>query len=294
MLYTRDVDLFGVVRHVVGSGDAYHKGLSSSGFREFQSVCEHLPASWVMLDVGANIGATTLIAAPHLSAGTIYAIEASPIVFEALQQTLACNEISNALAYNFAASASDGAVAFHQNSAFGHIEAGAPADGIGLVEVPMKRLDTFVAEEQIQRVDFIKIDVEGFEQHVLDGLAETEARHRPLYFMEFNSWTLTAYGRINPLDFLERLIDAFQVVLSFDESGARIPLTKADAVLFLYKNMTSKNFVEDLLFTNDPTRLAHGPVRGDLKSSWVKRWRRALAQRRLSGMTPLTFDRLGA
>jgi len=46
--------------------------------------------------------------------------------------------------------------------------------------VPLGKLDDF----QLERVDFIKIDVEGFESKVLEGAAETIERCRPIMYIE--------------------------------------------------------------------------------------------------------------
>jgi FkbM family methyltransferase len=47
-------------------------------------------------------------------------------------------------------------------------------------EIPMRRLDDFAFDE----VDFIKVDVEGFELQVLEGARETLARCRPIVIVE--------------------------------------------------------------------------------------------------------------
>ena len=56
-----------------------------------------------------------------------------------------------------------------------------PAENFGAVQsdVETVRLDDFVRENNLQRVDFIKADIEGFERHMLAGAQETLARFAP-------------------------------------------------------------------------------------------------------------------
>lgn len=49
----------------------------------------------------------------------------------------------------------------------------------GMIRFPAKRLQTFIAEQQLTRVDAIKIDVEGGEEYIVPDLAETIERFRP-------------------------------------------------------------------------------------------------------------------
>lgn len=55
-------------------------------------------------------------------------------------------------------------------------------------------LDLFVAERGLARVDFVKMDVEGFEPDVLDGATETLRKFRPIVAFEVNERCLEARG----------------------------------------------------------------------------------------------------
>ena len=57
----------------------------------------------------------------------------------------------------------------------------------------------------LDRVDFIKIDVEGFEQDVLQGMPVTVNRFAPFIFIEFNSFALTQFRNVSPRSVLEYL-----------------------------------------------------------------------------------------
>jgi hypothetical protein len=60
--------------------------------------------------------------------------------------------------------------------------------------VQIKRMDDFIREENITSVDFIKIDVEGFEYNVLKGGEQTIKEFRPVLFVEVNDKNLEYQG----------------------------------------------------------------------------------------------------
>jgi hypothetical protein len=66
-------------------------------------------------------------------------------------------------------------VKFFEHFAYGYITTNPNAPTIPAITV-----DGFVEEHSLARVDFIKIDVEGFEKAVLEGATRTIARHSPI------------------------------------------------------------------------------------------------------------------
>jgi hypothetical protein len=61
---------------------------------------------------------------------------------------------------------------------------GSACTGHEALQVPLRSLDSLVDERRLDRLDLIKIDVEGHERQVLDGAAATLDRFRPVLVIE--------------------------------------------------------------------------------------------------------------
>jgi FkbM family methyltransferase len=140
-------------------------------------------AGAIVLDIGANIGAHTIPIAQLVgSGGVVVAFEPQPTLHKILCANLVLNSIPNVLTYAMALGDCEGeclipVLDYSQSNNFGGI-------GMDMVEegeaVPLSKLDAF----QLERVDFIKLDVEGFESKVLAGAIDTIARCRPIMYIE--------------------------------------------------------------------------------------------------------------
>lgn len=76
--------------------------------------------------------------------------------------------------------------------------------------VVVKTVDQFVGELDLLSVDLIKIDVEGFERQVLDGMQTTLSRFNPKVILEFNTFCLICQGRNDPYSLLEFIKSTFK------------------------------------------------------------------------------------
>ncbi len=146
----------------------------------------------VVVDVGANIGAFTLPVAKEVgAAGCVIAIEASPRVFPYLERNVILNELSNVRLVHCAAFNRDWqTVSFYETSIdrFGKGSLGAhfQADPIA---VAARTLDSILGEQQVERVDLIKLDVEGAEAVVFEGAEKLLTGDQPpIVVFEFCDW----------------------------------------------------------------------------------------------------------
>lgn len=135
--------------------------------------------SWTCVDVGANVGVNAIAMSRCASDGKVHAFEPVELTHSLLLRNIEHNEISNVTPYKFALGAEAGTATIWANRAeLGRAsitqagEAHSPdQDGSRQVggSVQVRPLDDWWDELQNPRIDFIKIDVEGFEQRVLAG-----------------------------------------------------------------------------------------------------------------------------
>jgi FkbM family methyltransferase len=134
----------------------------------------------VCIDVGANFGLHTLplsrLVGPR---GHVYAFEPAPASFSLLAHNLRRNGAVNVTAYREAAGegAGSGRLAFNpRNHGDNRLGAGAPA-AWARAEVPVVAIDERLADVAPGRIALVKIDVQGWECHVLRGMRATLARN---------------------------------------------------------------------------------------------------------------------
>jgi len=139
---------------------------------------DHLRPDDVVWDVGAHVGLYTVFAAAALNPdhGQVVAFEPYPPNAEQLRRNAALNP-APVYIYQLALSDDDGKTAFRHPDA-DTVGAGLPAitaTGDGATRVDTARGDSLVAEGRASKPTVVKIDVEGAEPLVVDGLRETLA-----------------------------------------------------------------------------------------------------------------------
>jgi FkbM family methyltransferase len=136
----------------------------------------------VFVDVGANVGAYTLVASEQKRA-RVLAFEPHPATFALLKENLRRNNRRNVFASCAAVGDKVGVLSISDTpgSSTTHVISDA---SVAAIEVPVVRLDVELERRDLH-ADAIKIDVEGFEYEVLHGMGE-ELGHATVVFVELN------------------------------------------------------------------------------------------------------------
>jgi FkbM family methyltransferase len=138
----------------------------------------------VFLDVGANIGILTLSAARHVAVGggAVIAFEPHPQNFLTLRHNVALNGLRHVDAHNVGLAEAPDVLTCQGRARGGNWSLASRGDQS--FEVRLIRLDDFLDDHPLPRLDVIKIDVEGAEVRVLRGAQRTITRFRPLMIFE--------------------------------------------------------------------------------------------------------------
>ena len=159
-----------------------------------------LPPDAVIFDIGANFGAMTLQFAKLAPHGKVYAFEPTFYAYSKLKRNLELNpELAERIVsiQSFVSSKMFGehyVKAYASWKVAGTVEGERhpihsgivkTADGIGAVSV-----DDFCEQNQIARLDFIKIDTDGYEFEVLSGAKKTIAKFRPAVIFEVGMYVM--------------------------------------------------------------------------------------------------------
>mgnify|MGYP006076755593 FL=1 len=149
----------------------------------------------VVVDCGANIGILSIEWARFMTGwGRVISFEAQAKLFYALAGNIVLNNCLNIDAFHAAVGNKIGTMAIPEPnylvpSSYGaldleertnNMDIGQKIDYTKTINVDLKTIDSLALE----RVDFIKIDVEGMEEAVVDGAKDTIAKLKPILFVE--------------------------------------------------------------------------------------------------------------
>jgi FkbM family methyltransferase len=241
--------------------DPYLMGVTGHFEPKFQRFCSTLPPDAVALDIGANIGVTSIILGHYLPKGRVFALEPGKTIYGLLEQNLKDAGLDHVTPMNNAVSNQSQVLLFLEQSAYGHLVADAApssADDAGAVKA--YSLDDLVDELKLDRLDFIKIDVEGFEQQVFEGARRTLARFKPVIYFELNSWCQLDHGKTNPIEFMEKIVSEFPAVYRVNKDpDSDVVLEKAAhehvAQALVYANIVLHGSVDDIVVASDAAKL---------------------------------------
>ena len=199
-----------ILRHIVVDGkrielfvspDAQLKYLKKSGAWDDDLVKlahSHVAEGDDVWDIGSNVGVFAFAAAARSKTGKVYAVEPDTFLVECIRQSRARNGLRNVEVLPVAVSKSDGFAEFlvaergrASNAlaeAGGRSQMGGVRDSFIVPTVSGKSM----AERLESRPSFIKIDVEGAELAVLEGISDVLKTAKPVVYVELSAESLPA------------------------------------------------------------------------------------------------------
>ncbi len=170
-----------------------------------------LAPGFVALDIGANIGIQSMRMSRCVGeSGKVYSFEPLAHLQEKFKQNIALNSCGNIKLFPWALSDKAETLSMKVDvkdwnqgaftlSDLSH--AGTPQ------QITIKVPDEVDEIKNAERIDLVKIDVEGFEYHVLRGLGSTLKKHRPRIIFEYDAryWTRTGQQIADCIAYLKHL-----------------------------------------------------------------------------------------
>ena len=214
-------------------------------FKEMSFLLHYLKSNDLFIDIGANVGAYTVLASGEIKATSI-AIEPIPITFSRLKDNLVINDISNRVtALNIGLGKEINTMKFTDTfDTVNHVAVEGEQD---VIDVPVKTLDSIT--EAIP--NFLKIDVEGFETEVLLGAS------RVLSSPELNTLVIELNGSGSRYGFIEDEIHSSLLNYGFTPYEYN-PINRELIELSTYNNSHNTIYIKDV--NEAKKRISSAPV----------------------------------
>jgi len=207
---------------------------------------ETVKPGMVVVDIGAHVGYYTLLAAKRVGpTGKVYAFEPEQDNHTLLLKNIAMNGYDNVVATQMAVSDRMGSSTLYltdlDSGRHSMYHQGLPERGSAPVETTT--LDSFLASEKWPHINLVKIDVEGAEAAVLDGMAHLMGEYADLkLIIEFNPALLQG-GGVAPLEFLERLASPGWAIQIIEDVNGPLPLAEGDSTALVDRLLAAESSV---------------------------------------------------
>lgn len=143
----------------------------------------------VILDVGANIGQTSLncarLAGPS---GKVFGFEPDPVNFKQCEVNKELNSYPGVTFFNFALGEEQTSVVMQlgERNRGGNSIVNNTTNEKCSIRIDLKSMDEFAKEKNLEKISIVKIDVEGYELNVLKGAVNCLRKYRPTLYIEID------------------------------------------------------------------------------------------------------------
>ncbi len=177
----------------------------------------------VVVDIGGNIGLTSILFSNL--AGKVYSFEPSPSTFQIMKENLARAKTGNTNLFNLGMGDKEdvSTITFAKNNRSGAFVSNKiqPKQDHITEHIKIVTLDSFFKDVK-EPIDFIKIDVEGFETCVIKGGMALLQKFRPVVTLELNVFCLDVLHRITIPEYFDFLRSVFPRLYAVDTGNSPI------------------------------------------------------------------------
>jgi len=208
------------------SFEIYINGIYEKASSDF--IVSRLGEGAVFLDIGANIGAISIPVRKQRADCTVVCVEAAPWLNDYLGKNLELNGFGDIRKINKALYHTDNEILnfYSPSEKFGKGSL-SPVYTDQAVKVCTVTVDTLLKELHLPKVDFIKVDVEGYEYAVFQGMEQLlSGKTPPDIFFEFEDWAEQAAG-VTPGSAQRLLLDKGYELFTLGPNGNLEPLSGA-------------------------------------------------------------------
>jgi len=168
-VFTPTIYNFGLCLDNSSGNEIYHLGFYEPATVHFIQNC--LQPGQTFIDVGSSIGIMTFTSALCIGTkGKVFAFEPNPQRFENLLDGIRINGFSNIKAVNLGLGKEEADMKLYHDLYSPSMVKTDASEKYNIVKVV--RFVDFAKDNQIEKIDFVKIDVEGFEDQVVEGMMD--------------------------------------------------------------------------------------------------------------------------
>jgi FkbM family methyltransferase len=205
----------------------------------------HLKPGMTVVDVGANIGYLSMVAAVAVGpGGKVLCFEPDAERCVMLQLSIEANHYSHVEVFPFAVADRVRNMIYDANAGTGTTSS---LDG-EFIPTPQRSLVRAVTLDATLRdepsIDILKMDIDGAEALALRGAQELLKRHRPLIFTEFCPPLLLQISGVEPLQYLEALLELDYELSIIGFSGDIIECGRNVEAIMQYIEQRSMMYVD--------------------------------------------------
>ena len=211
---------------------------------EFENLVQ---PNMIFLDIGANLGLYTALANKKMKGtGKIFAFEPQTIAFETLQKTIKINNIKNVIAEQIALSDTAGKGTIYSSPDNGgdnrmYLDA---EQKFTAEEVNCQIGDKYLFSHNIDKVDLIKIDTQGYEFFVIEGLKNIikKSINTITILTEFWPYGIKLSGK-EPVELLKLFKILGLKIYDINNKNIEILDSEFDNLVNRYSNKTYTNLI---------------------------------------------------